>query len=99
MVVEARKLGIKFVWLYVAAAYIVAISAAFPVFLIAREVPQQASPTSQTFALSDTILLAVVAVLTAGLDYLDRHGLRGSQADTPDQPSTALRAAASLTCP
>lgn len=38
MVVEARKQGIKFVWLYVAASYIVAIGAAFPAFLIAREI-------------------------------------------------------------
>ena len=66
MVVEARKLGIKFVWLYVAAAYIVAISAAFPVFLIAREVRigMSDAPHLRT---TDTILLAVVAILTAGL--------------------------------
>ena len=65
MVVEARKLGIKFVWLYVAAAYIVAISATFPVFLIAREVQISKSDAPQLRAI-DTILLAVVAILTAG---------------------------------
>jgi hypothetical protein len=65
MVVEARKLGIKFVWLYVAAAYIVAISAAFPVFLIAREVQISKSDAPRLRAI-DTILLAVLAILTAG---------------------------------
>ena len=64
MVVEARKLGIKFVWLYVAASYIVGISAAVPVFLIVREVRigKSDEPNLRT---TDAILLAVVAILTA----------------------------------
>jgi hypothetical protein len=37
MVVEARRLGIRFVWLYVALAFVIAISVTFPLFLIARE--------------------------------------------------------------
>lgn len=37
MVVEARRLGIKYVWMYVVASFAVAISVAFPLFLIARE--------------------------------------------------------------
>jgi len=37
MVVEARRLGIRFVWLYVLAGALVAISVSFPLFLIARE--------------------------------------------------------------
>jgi hypothetical protein len=64
MVVEARKQGIKFVWLYVAASYIVAISAAFPAFLIAREIRISKSDTPGLRAI-DTILLAVVTILTA----------------------------------
>ncbi|WNG92098.1 DUF2834 domain-containing protein [Mycobacterium sp. ITM-2016-00318] len=64
MVVEARKQGIKFVWLYVAASYAVAISAAFPAFLIARELQVNKSDTSGLRAI-DTVLLAVVAILTA----------------------------------
>jgi len=64
MVVEARKLGIKFVWLYVAASYIVAISTAFPVFLIVREIRIGKSDAPGLRAI-DTILLAVVAVVTA----------------------------------
>jgi len=37
MVVEARRHGIRFVWLYVALSFVVAISVSFPLFLIARE--------------------------------------------------------------
>jgi len=37
MVVEARRHAIRFVWLYVAMGFAVAISVAFPLFLIARE--------------------------------------------------------------
>ena len=37
MVIEARRHAIRFVWLYVAMAFAVAISVSFPLFLIARE--------------------------------------------------------------
>ncbi|WP_078292324.1 DUF2834 domain-containing protein [Mycobacterium sp. D16R24] len=37
MVVEARRLGIKHIWAYIALCFLVAISVAFPLFLIARE--------------------------------------------------------------
>ena len=37
MVVEARRHAIRFVWIYVAMGFAVAISVAFPLFLIARE--------------------------------------------------------------
>ena len=37
MVVEARRLGIRFVWVYVTLSFLVAISVMFPLFLIARE--------------------------------------------------------------
>lgn len=37
MVVEARRHGIRFVWLYVALSFVIAISVTFPLFLIARE--------------------------------------------------------------
>src|SRR6201992_3011584 len=38
MVIEARKHGVRFVWLYIVAGVSIAISVAFPLFLIAREV-------------------------------------------------------------
>jgi hypothetical protein len=37
MVVEARRLGIGYVWAYVVVGYLVAISVSVPLFLIARE--------------------------------------------------------------
>jgi hypothetical protein len=37
MVIEARRLGVRFVWLYVLFGALVAISVTFPLFLIARE--------------------------------------------------------------
>ena len=38
MVVEARKYGVRFVWLYVVGGFFVAISVMVPLFLIAREI-------------------------------------------------------------
>ncbi len=64
MVVEGRKHGIRFLWLYVAASYVVAISAAFPAFLIAREIRISKSDALDIRAI-DAIVLAVVAFLTA----------------------------------
>lgn len=37
MLVEARRLGIRFVWAYVLGGALIAISVTFPLFLIARE--------------------------------------------------------------
>lgn len=37
MVVEARRIGLKYLWVYVALGFIVDISVAVPLFLIARE--------------------------------------------------------------
>ncbi|MCV7344941.1 DUF2834 domain-containing protein [Mycolicibacterium rhodesiae] len=37
MVAEGRRLGVRFVWAYVAAGFLIAISVAFPLFLIARQ--------------------------------------------------------------
>jgi hypothetical protein len=37
MIIEARRLGIRFVYLYILVGFLVAISVAFPFFLIARE--------------------------------------------------------------
>jgi hypothetical protein len=37
MVIEARRVGIRFVWLYIVLGVLVAISVTFPLFLIARE--------------------------------------------------------------
>jgi hypothetical protein len=37
MVVESRRLGIRFVWAYAVGALLIAISVTFPLFLLARE--------------------------------------------------------------
>jgi hypothetical protein len=37
MVIESRRLGIPFVWIYIVLGMLVAISVTFPLFLIARE--------------------------------------------------------------
>lgn len=37
MVLEARRIGLPYVWLYVLAGLLIAISAAFPLYLIHRE--------------------------------------------------------------
>lgn len=65
MVVEARKHGIKFVWLYILGGFATSISFTFPLFLIARE---RGMPRADTARLrpTDLALLAVVAVLVAG---------------------------------
>ncbi|OBI59579.1 hypothetical protein A5667_15130 [Mycolicibacterium fortuitum] len=38
MVVEARRIGVPKVWIYVALSFLVAVSVAFPLFLIRRQV-------------------------------------------------------------
>lgn len=38
MVVEMRRLGIRFGWVYIVLSVIIAISAIFPLFLIARQI-------------------------------------------------------------
>lgn len=60
MVTEARRLGVKFVWLYVLLGFGIAISVTFPLFLIAREM---------RLAKTETTLSAVKLTVTdiAGL--------------------------------
>jgi Terpene cyclase DEP1 len=66
MVVEARKCGIRFVWVYLLAGMLIDISVAFPLFLIARELRISASEAPRLRAVG-TILLAVLAVAVAAL--------------------------------
>jgi Terpene cyclase DEP1 len=66
MVVEARKHGVRFVWAYIAGGLAIAISVTFPLFLIARELRVGRTETTRLGAV-DTLLLAVFAVVAAGL--------------------------------
>lgn len=68
MVIEARKHGVRFVWLYIAGAFAIAISVTFPLFLIARELRLGASDSqAPRLRTMDTIGLAVLAVAVAAL--------------------------------
>jgi len=64
MVLEARRLGIRFVWLYVILGFLVAISVTFPLFLIAREW-RLAGQGDVTLASGDRIGLWAVGVAAA----------------------------------
>lgn len=64
MVIEARKLGIRFVWLYVVGGFVTAIGFTFPLFLIARERRLAASDTPR-LRTSDTVLLSLIAAMIA----------------------------------
>ena len=66
MVIEARKHGVRFVWAYIAGGFAIAISVTFPLFLIARELRVGRTETVRLGAV-DTVLLAVFAVVAAGL--------------------------------
>jgi hypothetical protein len=72
MVTEARRLGVRFVWLYIILGFLVAISVTFPLFLIAREMRLAkigAGPYPVKLTLSDIIVLVVVTALTLGLAW------------------------------
>jgi hypothetical protein len=66
MVIEARKHGVRFVWLYILGGFIIAVSVTFPLFLIAREMRIGASDSRRLNAI-DAVLLAVLAAGLAGL--------------------------------
>lgn len=48
MVAEGRRLGVRFVWAYVAAGFLIAISVSFPLFLIARQLKLAEAKSSGT---------------------------------------------------
>lgn len=72
MVLEARKLGVRFVWAYVLLGLLIAISVTFPLFLIAREMRLAKGAASDPSAgknpsTLDVVGLALLAVVTVGL--------------------------------
>ncbi len=66
MVIEARRVGVKFVWAYILGAFVIAISVAFPLFLLARELRLEKSDATLLRPV-DTILLALVALVTLAI--------------------------------
>jgi len=67
MVIEARKLGIPFVWAYVVGGLLIAISVTFPLFLIARERKLAATDEPGLKTVDVILLVAFAAVATAGV--------------------------------
>lgn len=72
MVIEARKYGIKFVWLYLVGSVFIAVSVMFPLFMIARERRMAAADAPRMTAV-DAALLALLCVgvtaLSAWVDF------------------------------
>ena len=66
MVLESRRLGIRWVWAYVILGVLIAISVTFPLFLIARELRIGRTEPTRLGAV-DTVLLVLFAVVAAGL--------------------------------
>jgi hypothetical protein len=64
MVLEARKLGIRFVWLYILLSFAVAISVMFPLFLVAREraLAGRATEPAPALGVGDMLGLAVLGL-------------------------------------
>ena len=63
MVIEARRLGVKFVWAYILGGFLIAISVTFPLFLFARELRLEKTDATQLRNV-DSILLGVLAGFT-----------------------------------
>jgi hypothetical protein len=63
MVIEARRLGVKFVWAYILGGFLIAISVTFPLFLLARELRLEKSDATELRNI-DSILLAALAGFT-----------------------------------
>jgi hypothetical protein len=66
MVAEARRLGVRFVWIYVILGFAIAISVTFPLFLVARELrlaKTETTPSEVKLAASDILGLAVTTLV------------------------------------
>lgn len=75
MVIEARRLGVRFVWLYMIASFMVAISVTFPLFMLARELrlaPANKPDAPWSLTLIDIIGLLLVegALIAASIHVL-----------------------------
>ena len=69
MVVEARRLGVRFVWAYILLSFPIAISVTFPLFLVAREraLANRAQPEPGVgLGIGDAIGLALIAIPVGG---------------------------------
>jgi hypothetical protein len=70
MVIEARRLGLRLVWLYLLGGFLIAISVTFPLFMIARETrlaPAAKADAPWSLTSVDVIGLAIVTVIVAAV--------------------------------
>jgi hypothetical protein len=67
MVLEARRLGMRFVWLYLLIGALVAISVTVPIFLLNRERALAAREPSSTAGTLSTLDVAGLVLLTIGI--------------------------------
>jgi Terpene cyclase DEP1 len=71
MVIEARKHGVRFVWLYIAGGLLIAISVTFPLFLIAREVRVGRKQPTRLGPVDTTALILAAAAAAAFVVWVD----------------------------
>jgi hypothetical protein len=71
MVIEARKHGVRFVWLYIAGGLLIAISVTFPLFLIAREVRVGRKEPTRLGPVDTTALILAAAGAAAFVIWVD----------------------------
>ena len=72
MVIEARRLGVRFVWLYIVFGFLIAISVTFPLFMAARELRLAKAPDAPvrwTLTAIDLIGLALVTGAVLSLNW------------------------------
>jgi hypothetical protein len=72
MVIEARRLGVRLVWLYILFGFLIAISVTFPLFMIARELrlgPAAKPDTPWWLNVGDVIGLALVTIALLALTW------------------------------
>jgi hypothetical protein len=71
MVIEARKHGVRFVWLYLLGGALIAISVTFPLFLIARERRIAASDPTRLGPVDTTALVLLAAASALFVIWVD----------------------------
>ena len=70
MVIEARRLSVRFVWLYILFGFLVAISVTFPLFMTAREMriaKAPEAPAAWKLTATDLFGLAIVTALVLAI--------------------------------
>jgi hypothetical protein len=76
MLLEARRLSMRGVWIYVLAGVFIAISAAFPAFLIHREralAARDGSTSAGTLSVTDLLGLAMLTAVMLTYTYFSLH--------------------------